>query len=105
MTDHPAANLDDVVHQRVRLGILTVAHQAKRVEFGFLRTTLELTSGNLGQHLTVLEKSGLIHIEKGYQGRRPRTWITLTQDGEQALRNEITHLKRLIEQIEGQHNT
>ncbi|MFI9330369.1 winged helix-turn-helix domain-containing protein [Kitasatospora sp. NPDC052868] len=104
MTDqsdqHPVNGLDDVVHQRVRLGILTVTHQARRVEFGFLRTTLELTAGNLGQHLTVLEKAALIHIEKGYEGRRPRTWITLTPAGDQALREEVAQLKRLIQQIE-----
>ncbi|MFJ9909725.1 winged helix-turn-helix domain-containing protein [Streptomyces sp. NPDC101152] len=104
MTDqadqHPVNGLDDVVHQRVRLGILTVTHQARRVEFGFLRTTLELTAGNLSQHLTLLEKNALIHIEKGYEGRRPRTWITLTPAGDQALQDEITHLKRLIHQIE-----
>lgn len=100
MTDHPVNGLDDVVHQRVRLGILTIAHQARRVEFGFLRTTLELTAGNLGQHLTVLEKAGLIDIEKGYEGKRPRTWINLTPAGDQALREEIAHLKRLIHEID-----
>ncbi len=102
MTDdaHPVNGLDDVVHQRVRLGILTVAHEARRVEFGFLRTTLDLTAGNLGQHLNVLEKAGLIEIEKGYEGRRPRTWITLTPAGDQALRDEISQLKRLIHQVE-----
>jgi hypothetical protein len=39
---HPVNGLEDVVHQRVRLGILTIAHQARRVEFGYLRTQLEL---------------------------------------------------------------
>jgi DNA-binding MarR family transcriptional regulator len=97
---HPTNGLDDVVHQRVRLGILTVAHEARRVEFGFLRSTLDLTAGNLGQHLAVLEKAELIDIEKGYEGKRPRTWITLTAAGEQALRDEITQLKRLIRQLE-----
>jgi DNA-binding MarR family transcriptional regulator len=100
MTQHPTSGLDDVVHQRVRLGILTIAHQARRVEFGFLRTTLELTAGNLGQHLSVLENAGLAHIEKGYDGKRPRTWVTLTPAGEAALRQEITHLRELIEQID-----
>jgi DNA-binding MarR family transcriptional regulator len=100
MTDHPANGLDDVVHQRVRLGILAITHQARQVEFGFLRTTLELTAGNLGQHLTVLEKAELIHIEKGYEGKRPRTWVTLTPAGQTALREEITHLKQLIQQVE-----
>lgn len=41
---HPVNDINDVVHQRVRLGILTVVHQARRAEFGFLRTTLELTA-------------------------------------------------------------
>lgn len=100
MTDHPAISLDDVVHQRVRLGILAIAHQARQVEFGFLRTTLDLTAGNLGQHLTVLEKAGLVHIEKGYEGKRPRTWVTLTPAGQAALREEIAHLKELIQQVE-----
>ena len=100
MTDHPANGLDDIVHQRVRLGILTIAHEARRVEFGFLRTALDLTAGNLGQHLSVLEKAQLVHIEKGYEGRRPRTWVSLTPAGERALHEEITHLKRLIQQVE-----
>jgi DNA-binding MarR family transcriptional regulator len=100
MTEHPANGLDDVVHQRVRLGILAIAHEARRVEFGFLRTTLQLTAGNLGQHLTVLEKAGLVRIEKGYQGKRPRTWVTLTPAGRTALREEIAHLKQLIQQVE-----
>ncbi|GII34111.1 transcriptional regulator [Planotetraspora mira] len=97
---HPANGLDDVVHQRVRLGILTIAHEARRVEFGFLRTTLDLTVGNLSQHLTVLEKAGLITIEKGYEGRRGRTWIHLTPAGKKALRDEISRLKELIRQVE-----
>ncbi|GIG00493.1 winged helix-turn-helix domain-containing protein [Catellatospora citrea] len=100
MTDHPTNGLDDVVHQRVRLGILAIAHQARQVEFGFLRATLQLTAGNLGQHLTVLEKAELIEIEKGYEGKRPRTWVTLTPAGQTALRDEITHLKQLIQQVE-----
>ncbi|MFF8378154.1 winged helix-turn-helix domain-containing protein [Streptomyces sp. NPDC015661] len=97
---HPVIGLDDVVHQRVRLGILTVAHQARRVEFGFLRTVLGLTAGNLSQHLSVLEKAGLVEIEKGYEGKRPRTWLSLTPAGGRALQDEVTQLKRLIHQIE-----
>ena len=100
MTSHPTNGLDDVVHQRVRLGILTITHEARRVEFSYLRTHLELTAGNLSKHLTVLENAGLITIEKGYAGKRTRTWITLTRAGRIALREEITQLKLLINQIE-----
>jgi DNA-binding MarR family transcriptional regulator len=101
MTQHPTSALDDVVHQRVRLGILAVVHQGRRVEFGFLRGTLELTAGNLGQHLTVLENAGLVQIEKGYDGKRPRTWVSLTPAGAEALRQEVAHLRQLIQQIDG----
>lgn len=100
MTEHPTTGLDDVVHQRVRLGILAIAQQARQVEFGFLRATLQLTAGNLGQHLTVLENAGLIEIEKGYEGKRPRTWVTLTKAGQAALRQEIAQLKQLIHELE-----
>jgi DNA-binding MarR family transcriptional regulator len=97
---HPVNGLDDVVHQRVRLGVLAVTQGAKRVEFSFLRQTLNLTGGNLSQHLTVLERAGLITIEKGYEGRRPRTWINLTTAGSAALRDELAALKALIRQLE-----
>ena len=100
VSGHPANGLDDVVHQRVRLGILTVAHQARQVEFGNLRDTLGQTAGNLSQHLGVLENAGLVTIEKGYAGKRPRTWITLTRAGHAALAAEIAHLKLLISRVE-----
>ncbi|GAA3454723.1 MULTISPECIES: winged helix-turn-helix domain-containing protein [Dactylosporangium] len=97
---HPVNGLDDVVHQRVRLGVLTIAHEAGRVEFGFLRTQLDLTAGNLSQHVTVLETAGLVEVEKGYEGKRGRTWITLTPAGHAALAAEIDRLKRLIARLE-----
>jgi DNA-binding MarR family transcriptional regulator len=97
---HPVTGLDEVVHQRVRLGILTIAHEARRVEFGYLRTQLDLTAGNLSKHLSVLETAGLIEIEKGYAGRRGRTWITLTPAGTTALVDEIGRLKLLITRVE-----
>jgi len=100
MSSHPINGLDDVVHQRVRLGILTIAHEARRVEFSYLRTNLELTAGNLSQHLSVLENAGLVTIEKGYEGKRARTWVSLTKKGHTALRDEIAHLKRLISQVD-----
>lgn len=66
----------------------------------FAAGILELSAGNLSQHLSVLENAGLITIEKGYAGKRARTWITLTKAGDAALAEEITQLKLLISQIE-----
>ncbi|WUD74490.1 transcriptional regulator [Streptomyces sp. NBC_00510] len=97
---HPTHALDDTVHQRVRLGILTVAREADRVEFGFLKKQLAVTDGNLSRHLKVLEDSGLITLEKGYVGKRPRTWIALTREGTQALDAELRALRALVHRLE-----
>jgi len=96
----PSEVLDDVVHQRSRLGILTIAREAKRVDFGFLLDALGLTAGNLSRHLQVLEESGLVSIEKGYEGRRAKTWITITTKGIDALQLEILALKRIVARVE-----
>ncbi|SEB63572.1 Winged helix DNA-binding domain-containing protein [Streptomyces sp. 2224.1] len=97
---HPTRSLDDTVHQRVRLGILAVAREADRVEFSFLKKQLAVTDGNLSRHLKVLEESDLITVEKGYAGRRPRTWIVLTREGAQALDTELRALRALVLRLE-----
>lgn len=96
MSDHPTAGLDEIVHQRHRLGILTITSKARQADFGYLREELGLTSGNLSTHLTVLEDAGLIRVEKGYEGRRPRTWVSITREGRAALAAEIDALTRLV---------
>lgn len=68
---HPTGNLDDVVHQRHRLGILAVAAEADRVEFSYLKDTLELTAGNLSRHLGVLENAKLLALKKDYAWPAP----------------------------------
>jgi DNA-binding MarR family transcriptional regulator len=96
VTEHPTNGLDEIVHQRHRLGILTIAAEAKRAEFRYLRETLGLTAGNLSRHLTVLEDAGLIDVEKGYAGRRPRTWVRITRRGRSALAAELDVLEGLV---------
>ncbi|MER6034089.1 transcriptional regulator [Streptomyces sp. NPDC001835] len=59
----------------MRLGVLTVAREADRVEFSFLNKQLAVTDGNLSRRLKVLEESGMITVEKGYAGRRPQQRI------------------------------
>ena len=92
---HPTNGLDDTVHQRHRLGILTITAEA-RADFGYLRDALGLTPGNLSRHLTVLEEAGLIQVEKGYEGRRPRTWVGITRAGRAALAAEVDALAELV---------
>jgi len=96
VTSHPAQRLDDTVHQRVRLGILAVLSEARRADFGYLRDALELTDGNLSRHLAVLEQAGLVKVEKGFEGKRPRTWVQATRAGRRALAAEVKALRELI---------
>ena len=93
---HPTRGLNDTVHQRHRLGILTITSEAQRAEFGYLRDALGLTAGNLSRHLTVLEEAGLVTLEKGYAGRRPKTWARITADGRAALAAELAALTELL---------
>jgi DNA-binding MarR family transcriptional regulator len=98
VTEYPTNGLDETVHQRHRLGILTITAEAQRAEFGYLRDALDLTPGNLSRHLTVLEDAGLVNVEKGYEGRRPRTWVRITRAGRTALAAELDVLAALVRQ-------
>jgi DNA-binding MarR family transcriptional regulator len=93
---HPTSSIDERVHQRHRLGILTITAEAQRAEFGYLREALGLTAGNLSKHLTVLEEAGMVELEKGYAARRPRTWVRITAQGRTALAAEFAALTELL---------
>ena len=97
--NHPTTGLDEVVHQRARLGVLAMLAEADKVEFGFIQQTLELTAGNLSRHLSTLEKADLVRLEKGYDGRRPRTWVRITAEGRAALKQEVAALRELVARL------
>ena len=97
---HPTQALDDIVHQRTRLGILAVLAEVGRAQFGFLKEALRLSDGNLSRHLLVLEEAGYVEIDKGYEGKRPRTWVRITKAGRRALGDEVASLKALVRQLE-----
>lgn len=96
---HPTNDLDEVVHQRARLGILAMLAEADKVDFGLIQHTLDLTAGNLSRHLTTLENANLVHIQKGYHGRRPRTWAHITPTGRKALKKEVQALQDLLARL------
>ena len=97
--DHPSLNLDDVVHQRVRLGILAVLAEAPKADFGELRSILKLTDGNLSRHLTVLEEAGYVSQEKMFEGKRPKTWVSITKPGRKAFDDEVAALRALLDGV------
>ena len=97
---HPSTGLNEVVHQRTRLGILSVLAESRRADFMYLKSALGLSDGNLGRHLEILSGEGLIEITKGYEGRRPRTWAEITKTGQSALAAQMAAMKELVNQYE-----
>jgi DNA-binding MarR family transcriptional regulator len=94
---NPTGDLDDVVHQRNRLGILTILSEAGKADFGYLRDQLELTDGNLGRHLAVLSDAGLVTLTKRLTDGRARTWVTITAAGRRALDRELDALRAILD--------
>lgn len=97
---NPFEQLDDDVHQRIRLGILALLAGISRADFAHLKASMGTTDGNLGRHLQVLEKAGLITQAKVPEGQRFRTWLSITHEGRVALHREIAALKAIVAQVE-----
>lgn len=93
---HASERLDDVVHQRVRLGLLTVLDELGEADFNYLKSELGLTAGNLSRHLTVLTDAGYVQLTKSIVDARTRTWLRITKAGRTALAAEVAALRELL---------
>ncbi|MGH8957157.1 MAG: winged helix-turn-helix domain-containing protein [Acidimicrobiia bacterium] len=96
---HPTRALDEVIHQKNRLGILAVLAEADFADFNYLKEVLDLTDGNLSRHLQVLEESGLVSIKKGFEGRKTRTVVKATRQGRKALGEHLRAMQQLIDRV------
>ena len=90
-------DLDEMIHQPVRLSIIATLAHAERVDFAFLRDTLALGDSNLSRHLTALEEAGYVQIDKVFEGKRPRTWLGLTPRGHTAFEAHVAALRRILD--------
>lgn len=91
-----AEALDPLVHERVRLGILSALAVAPAMTFVELKDALGLTDGNLSVHARRLEEAGYVACAKGFDGRVPRTEYRLTARGRTALTRYLDHMEALI---------
>lgn len=96
--DH--THIDDVIHGRLRLGIMAYLSTASPAIFGELRDKVGATDGNLSTHLRKLEEAGYIAIEKRFEGRRPQTRVHLTKKGEKAWLAWLDHMQALMRAAE-----
>jgi DNA-binding MarR family transcriptional regulator len=93
---HEIIDVDRVVHEPARLAILAVLWAVESADFLYLLHAIELTRGNLSSHLSKLEDSGYVEIEKTFEGKMPRTLCRLTDSGQEAFENYREQMKNFL---------
>lgn len=96
MSDFDIGQIDDVIHGRMRLGIMAYLADAEAADFNELKGLLQATQGNLSIHLRKLEEAGYIAIEKSFLGRKPLTRARITDKGRAAFKAYLEALGKLI---------
>ena len=91
-----ASRLDRLIHERIRLGIVSALAVNTALSFNELKQLLKTTDGNLSVHARKLEDAEYIECIKSFDGRLPRTIYRLTAPGRQALENYLDHMEALI---------
>ena len=91
--------LDRLIHERIRLGIVSALAVNERLSFNELKTMLGATDGNLSVHARKLEDAGYVQCRKGFSGRTPKTEYVLTEKGRRALERYLDHMEALIEAV------
>ena len=89
--------LDRLIHDRVRLGILSALAASATLSFAELKSTLDLTDGNLSVHARKLEEAGYVQCRKSFSGRTPRTEYAMTTTGRKAFEKYLDHMDAIVE--------
>jgi len=96
---HSAHEIDRLIHERLRLGIISALAANESLTFGDLKHLMSTTDGNLSVHARKLEDAGYIACSKYFEGRLPKTEYKLTAAGRRALESYLSHMETLIKQM------
>jgi len=91
--------LDRLIHERLRLGIISALAVNERLTFNDLKRLLRTTDGNLSVHARKLEEAQYIVCTKSFEGRVPRTEFSLTAAGRRALEKYLAHMEAIIKAV------
>jgi DNA-binding MarR family transcriptional regulator len=94
--DFDIAGIDEVIHGRLRLGIMAFLSTAGTADFNTLKTRLQATDGNLSVHLRKLEEAGYVAIDKSFAGKKPLTQVSLTTPGRAAFIAYLDAMAKLV---------
>lgn len=92
---HPRTRLDELVHHPVRFSLVAALAKAEELEFRFLRDTLGVSDSVLSRHASSLEAAGYVAIRKGFVGKRPRTWLSITASGRDTFEEHVRALREI----------
>ena len=93
---HSAHGIDRMIHERLRLGIISALAGSASLTFRELKHTVRATDGNLSVHARKLEDAGYVNCSKTFEGRTPKTEYSLTAAGRRALEHYLDHMEALI---------
>jgi DNA-binding MarR family transcriptional regulator len=93
---HSAHEIDRMIHERLRLGIISALAANESLTFNELKHTVKTTDGNLSVHARKLEEAGYVNCSKSFEGRTPKTEYSLTTAGRRALERYLDHMEALI---------
>lgn len=93
---HPRHEFDELLNSPTRLSMLAALSRLDDVEFSVLRDSLEVTDSVMSKQASSLEAAGYVRIRKGYVGKRPRTWLSLTPDGRSAFTRHVAALHAVL---------
>lgn len=96
-----APDLDRLIHERVRLGVVSALAATESLTFNELKKLVKVTDGNLSVHARRLEEAGYVAVEKTFEGRIPKTVFRLTATGRRALERYLDHMEALIRAARG----
>jgi DNA-binding MarR family transcriptional regulator len=94
----PFLNLDRVIHEKGRLGIMSLLAASPELSFTDLRDALNMTDGNLTTHIRTLQEAGYVAVAKSYRNNRPHTSCALTPGGRKAFAAYINLLEEIVQQ-------
>ena len=94
---HPRHQLDELIQAPVRFSIMAALSGIGEAEFAFVRDTVEVSDPTLSKQVAVLEGAGYVRVKKGYVGKRPRTWLSLTPVGRERFARQLDTLRSIAE--------
>ena len=94
---HPRTRLNGLIQHPIRFSLMAALAKADELEFRFLREALGVSDSVLSRQVSALEEAEYVLVRKGYVGKRPRTWLSLTDPGRKVFEEHVRALREIVD--------